>query len=81
MPCPSLRRYYFSLVILIDDNSDILFYLHMTKNGHKIIVSTKPTKVALGVRRKFNLDYFERMIVNLLGVSFEKNISNTFNDI
>ena len=64
---PSLRRYYFSLVILIGDNSDLLFYLHMTKNEYKILVSTKPTKASLGVRRKFSLDYFGRMIVDLLG--------------
>ena len=44
-------------------------------------MSTKPTKVALGVRRKFSLDYFGRMIVDLLGVSFEKNVSNTSEDI
>ena len=73
MPCPSLRRYYFSLVILIGDNSDLLFYLHMTKNGHKILVSTKPTKAALGVRRKFSLDYFGRMIANLLGCFIKKS--------
>ena len=53
----------------------------MTKNGHKVFVSTNPTKVALGVRRKFSLDYFGKMIVNLLGVSFEKNVLNTFEDL
>ena len=68
-------------MILIGDNSDLLFYLHTTKNGHKILVSTKPIKAALGVRRKFSLDYFGRMITDLLGVSFEKNVSNTSKDI
>ena len=71
----------FSLVIPLCDDSGILFYSHMTKNGHKIIVSTNPTKVALGARKNFSLDYFGRMITNLLGVSFEKNISNTFEDV
>ena len=40
-------------MILIGDNSDLLFYLHMTKNGHKILMLAKPTKATLGVRRKF----------------------------
>ena len=39
-PCP-VRLYdstIFSLVILIGDNNGLLFYLHMTKSGHKISV-------------------------------------------
>ena len=58
-----------------------LFYLCMTENEHKILVSTNPTKVALDAHRNFSFDYFERMIVNSLGVLFEKNISNTFENI
>ena len=33
----------------------------------KIFVSTNSTKIALGARKKFSLDYFGRMIVNSLG--------------
>ena len=47
----------------------------------KIFVSTNSTKIALGARKKFSLDYFERMIVNSLGVLFKKNVSNTFENI
>ena len=72
---------YFSLVLHFRGNSGLLSYLHLTENGHKILVSTNHTKVALGTHKKFSLDYFGRMIANLLGVSFEKNISNTFENI
>ena len=47
----------------------------MIKNEYKILVSTKPTKASLGVRRKFSLDYFGRMIVDLLGGLVRKELS------
>ena len=53
----------------------------MTENGHKILLLTNLTKVALGARKKFSLDYFGKMIANLLGVLFEKNVSNIFENI
>ena len=42
---PIQGRYRFSFVLSFYDDSGLLFYFHMTENGHKIFVSTNAAKL------------------------------------
>ena len=52
----------FSLVLLFHDDGGLLFYFHKTKNGHKILVPTNPTKNCL----EYSQDGLKVVYFNLL---------------